>query len=144
MSRAEKNAQAALDWANKKKEQMERAKKLREERKTQVQMVAGNSLSANGSNGFSDFNPDRGYGGMGGRSDRPVHDMATAPSSGHYGQFSQKNVASYGPPPGSNYSNRDRGYGSSNFRPSSNEEISEARQSLMLLKSKMKNKDSTR
>jgi hypothetical protein len=144
MSRAEKNAQAALDWAKKKKEQMEKAKRLREERKAQIQMTAENSLSANGSTGFSDFNPDRGYGGMGGRSDRTIHDMASAPSSGHYGQYSQKHADPYGPPPGSNYSNRDRGYGSSNFRPSSNEEISEARQSLLLLKSKMKNKNPTR
>ena len=36
MSRAEKNTQAAIDWAKKKKEQMENAKRMREERKTQM------------------------------------------------------------------------------------------------------------
>lgn len=39
---------------------------------------------------------------------------------------------------------RNRGYGSSNYRPNSNEEIAEARQSLMLLKTKMGKKNSMR
>ena len=40
MSRAEKNTQAAIDWAKKKKEQMDRAKQLREERKSQTNAAA--------------------------------------------------------------------------------------------------------
>jgi hypothetical protein len=45
MSRSDKNAQAALDWAKKKKEQMERAKQIREERKMKMHMAAENTFS---------------------------------------------------------------------------------------------------
>jgi len=58
-----------------------------------------------------------------------------------YGQdFSQPSMPGYSRPPQNSYQKNDKGYGSSNFRPNSNEEITEARQSLVLLKSKMKNK----
>ena len=56
MSRAQQNSQAALEWAQKKKQQMERAKRLREERKAKQLQAAGEAnVSAGGSNGFRDF-----------------------------------------------------------------------------------------
>lgn len=144
MSRAAQNSQAALDWAKKKKEQMERARKIREERKQKMQMAAESSISANGSTGFSDFNPDRGMDSIQTDMGPRIPNMNGAPPNGHYQAFSNKNMPSYNHAPSNNFSQRDRGYGSSNYRPSSNEEIAEARQSLMLLKSKIKNKSSQR
>lgn len=144
MSRAVKNSQAALDWAKKKKEQMEKAKRLREERKMKMQATGGESISANGSTGFSDFNGDRSHPHIGGRVDDGIPDMASNRNNAYGNGYSQNDIPSYAQPKPSNYSQRDRGYGSSNYRPNSNEDISEARQSLMLLKSKMKDKNSFR
>ena len=144
MSTAARNSQAALDWARKKKEQMEKAKRIREERKQKMQMAAENSISAGGSNGFSDFNPDRGLENMYREIDPNIPDLSGGQPNGHYQAFNNQNMPPYGNGPSSNINKRDRGYGSSNYRPSSNEEVAEARQSLMLLKSKIKNKSSQR
>uniref|UniRef100_A0A7S3J3F7 C2HC/C3H-type domain-containing protein n=1 Tax=Euplotes harpa TaxID=151035 RepID=A0A7S3J3F7_9SPIT len=143
MSRAEKNAQAALDWAKKKKEQMERAKQLREERKNQLKMVAENSIS-------SGSTPN--YGGLGddthtGFRQRDNDDD----NSGFPGYVPERKYigmnrgnAGYSDPPNEVYSPGYGHGGGSGYRPSSTEDIEEARKSLMLLKSKIKNKNAPR
>ena len=62
------------------------------------------------------------------------------PPGNRYIGLSGKNVPNYADEPSDVYNNRGGRSNnlSSNYRPSSNEEIVEARQSLMLLKSKMK------
>lgn len=69
------------------------------------------------------------------------HFGAPPPGSRYIG-LSGKNVTNYADDPGNVYNNKvGRSNNlSANYRPSSNEEIVEARQSLMLLKSKMKTK----
>ena len=64
------------------------------------------------------------------------------PPGNRYIGLSGKNVPNYADDPGNVYNNRGGRTNnlSSNYRPGSNEEITEARQSLMLLKSKMKTK----
>jgi len=150
MSRADKNSQAALDWARKKKEQMERAKRLREERKSKVSQPAQSNYSAGGSTGFSDVNADRGYQpNMGGGMDSGPPDMYGGGRNEYNNDYNEPNMGGYSQPQSQpqaqRFSNGHRGgYGSSNYRPSSNEEIAEARQSLLLLKNKMKSKQPMR
>lgn len=146
MSRADRNAQAALDWANKKKEQMERAKQIREERKMKMNTAAGNTASGtDGGSGYSAATSGYGYANMGAGVDKGLYDLHKNEINKNYERFSSQNMPDYSNPQPISYSNGHRGgYGSSNYRPSSNEEIAEARQSLMLLKTKMKNKNSTR
>ena len=133
MSHANKNSRAAQDWAEKKRLQMERAKQIREERKAKMLANAENSMIDSGApslppkyGGFQ--NNSNMYGGQ----ESGIPDMSSnSPASGSYQRFSNKSIPAYGA-------------SISNYRPSSNEELSEARQSLMLLKSKMKNKDTKR
>jgi hypothetical protein len=146
MSRSDKNAQAALDWAKKKKEQMERAKQIREERKMKMHMAAENTFSGPAvSSGFRDPSPSYDYAKMGAGMDKGLYDLHKNEINKNYSKFNDQNMPDYSNPPPKSYSNGHRGgYGSSNYRPSSNEEIAEARQSLMLLKTKMKHKNPTR
>lgn len=62
-------------------------------------------------------------------------DFGMPPSGNRYIGLGGKNMSNHGDDPTSAYSR-----GSQNNQMGSNEDISEARQSLMLLKSKMKNK----
>lgn len=139
MSRADKNAQAAVEWAKKKKEQMEKAKRLREERKMKGGGAGADTYSSGPSNGYGASNSGFDNPMGGGRDDPGLYEMHGIPPPSYSGSgYSQKNVPSYGVSDNGYPKTKDRGYGSSNYRPSSNEEIVEARQSLMLLKTKMK------
>lgn len=147
MSRAERNSQAAVDWAQKKKEQMEKAKRLREERKMKTGSGAGvdTYLKETSNNGYNGANMGGGHAMGSDREDPGLYEMhGMDPPSYAATGFSQKSIQSYGGPPTDSYARKDRGYGSSNYRPSSNQEVVEARQSLMLLKNKMKTKNNMR
>ena len=142
MSRAQRNSEAALEYARKKKEQMERARRLREERKMKAQGVSsgGGGRSSGSGHTYADFVQDNAKPGA----QIEVNGYSQQPSMGYgndyYQGASQPSQPSYGRPPSDTYQRSDKGYGSSNYRPNSNEEITEARQSLVLLKSKIKNK----
>ena len=135
MSRGQKNAEAAVEWARQRREKMERARQLREERKRKAE--GGVATGPNGSTGFADFMANNGNMGPKGNSNGPAQVYPGYGDSGH-NDFSQKSVPSYSQPSSNNFQRSNSGYGSSNYRPTSNEDIAEARQSLVLLKSKMK------
>lgn len=116
MNRADKNAQAATDWAAKKKAQMERAKQIREERKMKgqgqvtepIESYSRAPASKPFSSGGDDEYPPRDSYNRGGA------DMGGAPPSGSYDDYSGSQHKVYGGA-GSNGFSRGKVYKPSNF-----------------------------